>query len=951
MQTADIRIGFLDSLRYVLFAATFWVFLPLACIASTMLQASEKSPPTLVISDPVSSIALTPYSTVYEDVGHELTLPDITSPAFQAQFTTHEKGLEFGYTASAIWIKFVVQNNLQDEDDFLLEAAYPLIDNLKLYEPVLNESGEVLQYKEQVMGDRFTYDHRRIKLRTFVYKLSVQPGEIKTYYMRAESTSSLSVPLKIFTQTAFYEYLHDHQTYIGIFYGICFGLLAYNLFLYLAIREKSYLYYLGVILSNVYIASCFDGFNYRFIPQSTYWQSVAIYASMCVTMWFSCQFTRIYLQTQEFQPRADKVLNSISLLAVGEMVGFLVYPSQVLSIVILATIAVMIVSILTNATLRMHAGYKPARLFLLAWFVMLSPIFIGVFNALNIISLHEITPYIHKIGVAGEMIILSLALANRINVLKQAEQEAKQFAQQAEAETRAKSEFLAKMSHEIRTPMNGVLGMAELLKETPLKPNQIHYVRTIYNSGQALLGIINDILDYSKIEAGKLVLETVEFNLEDLIDECVSVFALRSSDQKVPLISLLQPTVPKMVLGDPTRLRQIIINLLGNAFKFTEEGEVKLNAHIVESDAPWLKIKFEITDSGIGIDEEQQRKLFQSFSQADTSTTRKYGGTGLGLAICKQLADLMGGEIGVVSEAGRGSTFWFTIVVEACADQSATHIEEVLKELRGHTLLVIDDNVNFRTVTRTLAESWGMEVILAHTGNSAVATVADVYKDNRKIDVALLDLDLPDINGIEVSKQLLKLPGVAPFPHLLITSARNLPQKADLDQSGISIAMEKPMPASHLRKSLARAITGQKSDEAAWFDPEKTDVDVSGLRVLVAEDNNVNQLVILGMLKRLGIKPEMAADGLEAVEKYKAAESPFDVVLMDCEMPVLDGYDATQQIRLHEQSHQLRAKIFALSAHAMAEHLEKSKSAGMDDHITKPVSLESLRTALVSVLV
>ncbi len=560
----------------------------------------------------------------------------------------------------------------------------------------------------------------------------------------------------------------------------------------------------------------------------------------------------------------------------------------------------------------------------------------------------EIATY--KLMHDGEIIFTVLISdVTKINELKAAEAVALERARQSSAEAKAKSEFLANMSHEIRTPMNGVLGMAELLKETPLQPNQIHYVRTIYNSGTALLGILNDILDYSKIESGKMELENVEFNLEDLVDECVSVFTLRSSDRKVPLISLIEPGIPRIIHGDPTRLRQIIINLLSNAFKFTEHGTVRLNISREPDDTAPLTLRFEVTDTGIGLSDAQQAKLFKSFAQADASTSRKYGGTGLGLAICKQLSELMGGAIGVRSQQGVGSTFWFTISTQPGANQHSAQIEEVLKELRGKTLLIVDDTSEIVTVIKTMAKDWGMRVYSAHTGSGAIETVLLLTQENIAIDVALLDLELPDMNGIELSRCISQVSKHKPFPHLLITSARNVLRKTDLADSGITIALEKPIPASHLRKSLARALSGSSEHDFGFHAQKADDEDFSHLNILVAEDNQINQMVILSMLKRLNVKPDMVSDGAQAVEKFTSTDVPYDVILMDCEMPVMDGYEATRTLREQEKARGQRPVIFALSAHAMAEHIRKSLDSGMDDHITKPVSITSLKEALATV--
>ncbi|OUS29034.1 hypothetical protein A9Q99_10515 [Gammaproteobacteria bacterium 45_16_T64] len=923
---------------YTLLRATLFIIFGLTI---TVSHAST----VFTIDQHTRSQALTPYVHVLEDPTNQLTIENIASTRHSQSFTPPQKKLQFSYSSSTFWLRFTLHNTLPMTDHFLVQFAYPLIDTLQLFTP--SDSG----FQISSLGDSLRYSEREFQLRTFVFRVPLQANETKTFYVKVQSSSTISLPIMLYTQPAFYEHLHDSQTYIGFFYGICFGLLAYNLFLFIATREKMYFYYIGVVATNMYSASCFDGFNYRLFPDWVFWQNIAIYASICMSLICGALFGRAYFHTKVEAPMSNRFISSVVILSLVEFLVLLVWPGKIISIIILATIAYFIVGIMTTAYLRLRAGFAPAKLFLLAWFVMLAPIFVGLLNAVNVLSLHEWTPYLHKIGVAGEMIILSLALANRINTLKSAEQKAKTTANQAVAEANAKSEFLAKMSHEIRTPMNGVLGMSELLKETPLQTNQMHYVRTIYNSGQALLGIINDILDYSKIEAGKLDLESVDFNLEELMDECVSVFSLRSTDQNIPILSLMDIDVPRFLCGDPTRLRQVIINLLGNAFKFTEEGEIRLNAALVSQDKQRIIVRFEIIDSGVGITVEQQSKLFQSFSQADASTTRKYGGTGLGLAICKELAELMDGDIGVISEAGTGSTFWFTASLDVSTQLVSDAEKKVLKEVQGHHMLVVDDHEHFCHVVGTLGTSWGMTVDIVHNGKSAIDKITALQNAGSTIDVALIDQNLPDTKGLELSKEIEKLTQDQPFPHLLVTSARNLPKRAELEGTGITIALEKPIPSSHLRKTLARALTGNATDQRRWFENDDTDSDkYQDLHVLVADDNSVNMLVIVGMLKRMGITPITANNGFEAVERFRDTDQAFDLVLMDCEMPVLDGYDATRQIRQIEMDKGQHCMIFALSAHAMAEHYEKSKNAGMDEHIAKPVSIDALKIALQTVV-
>ncbi len=527
------------------------------------------------------------------------------------------------------------------------------------------------------------------------------------------------------------------------------------------------------------------------------------------------------------------------------------------------------------------------------------------------------------------------------------EQKVEERTHKLEQANKAKSEFLANMSHEIRTPMNGVLGMTELLLGTPLAKRQRQYARTIHNSAMALLGIINDILDYSKIEAGKLELETIAFNLETMLDDCSAIFAMKCAEKPVQLVTRIDHRIPVALMGDPTRLRQVLMNLIGNAFKFTEKGQIIIRTEWLETQQQKVRLRFSIQDSGIGLSADQISRLFQSFSQADTSTTRKYGGTGLGLAICKQLSELMGGEIGVYSTPGEGATFWFTAcfgVAETC--ELCVRQQKLEAGMQGKSLLIIDEHHAYREMVIEKALAWGMRAEATGSLGQATKLLANAKADGHPYDIVMLasDGERLDFASSIGSRDEYGTPTI-----IVTCPAHHLPESSELTRRGLSLLLEKPTAQVELRNVLARAC-GVSVDHEEQPDAthQEKPLDFSQLRVLVAEDNKVNQLVIDGMLKKLGIKPRLAENGLLALAACEKAEEPFDLVLMDCEMPELDGWSASQLIRENDfrRANGEPVVIIALSAHAMSIEKEKARAAGMDDYLSKPISMDRLIEAL-----
>jgi signal transduction histidine kinase len=707
------------------------------------------------------------------------------------------------FTDDICWFHLTVRNLDHPSRDWMLEIPFPFLNDIAVH--VRDAAGG--RVADYVSGHMRPVSQRAIADRFPVFPLTLPPGSRQEVYLRVKS-DHLQLPLTLVEHTRYDARNRLVALVQGIFFGGMVVMFFYNLMLWAFVRDRVYLYYVFMVLVVTLFQFDLQGLAKLYLwPETTHFASYATRLELPLILIADSLFFLSFLELRRRSPGWARWMRMLVAMGVLQVLAVPLLPNIVTTTVALGFLLLLTVSGMLVGLSRMAAGDPEARIFSVAWGCLIFGGALMLFNKIGVLPRNPFTENLFQLGSFLEAILMSMALASRINRLEMARVVAEQghaLAQQkallADQQNQAKGEFLAKMSHEIRTPMNGVLGFAQLMRETPLTSAQKHYMEMLQRSGEILLTVINDILDYSRIESGKLALESIPFHLPHVLSECIAISALSARQKSVELVIDQGPDMPVWVQGDPVRLRQVLLNLLNNAIKFTPQGTIHLRARLLSAATdPVARLSLAVEDCGIGMSPEQVATLFQTFRQAESSTTRRYGGTGLGLAICKQLVGLMGGEIGVDSTPGQGSVFRIT-------------------------------------------------------------------------------LSLP---------------------------------RADA-----------PMPRSE-----------------GW-----TRAEMGALRVLVAEDNPVNLMVISGMLGRLGIRPLVAKDGLEAVDMVQRQAGKLDLLLMDCEMPGLDGFEATRRIRaLEVANHWPRLPIIALTAHVESE---QSLAAGMDDHLSKPVVLKSLAEML-----
>lgn len=953
-------ISFLDTLKQNTNHSSIGIFSPWKKVQSVLfftlyLCFSQISPATsaIEISDQQLAVNVGQGIEFLVDSKNNLHPKDLLTKTELNWQTITTDSINFGFTTEPHWFRLTVKNNHPREAYWLLHSSYTMTDYLDFYQI----DGDVIT-KHQTNGDLVPFYKRSIDYYRPSFTFHLPPGEEAVFLLRVQTEGALKLPLSIMPEVEYYQNSKQNWMFDGLFYGGTLVMVLYNMFLFFSTREKSYLIFVSFIVSVTWVVAQATGYLYEYITYDyPTLNKVILNTSLCILyasgIWFAEEFVK-HKQLPKYFTHLTKSVYVGSAFCLA-LVFVLPYTIMTLICLVLGFYSCMLALIgvgslyfqksTDNTTRRAVVFYE------LAWLPGLSALFITIIEIIGLVTL----PYwldifaLCQCSVLAMVTILSFAYGDKLNTLQKEKQlmdkelhTMKETTFRAEAEVHAKSEFLAKMSHEIRTPMNGVLGMSELLRGHLRDKTTRYYNDIIYSSGNALLTIINDILDFSKIEAGKMELESIPMDLENLCLESLSIFKVKANEKNLLLICDFDPDLDLRRMGDPTRLRQVIINLVGNAFKFTEKGQVVLEVKPCP-DHPESKVHFSIKDTGIGISKQGLSKLFSSFSQVDSSTSRKYGGTGLGLTICKELSKLMGGEIGVESNEGEGSTFWFTAELPLY-DGNELLDPEPVKDLAGYKILYVDDNPTYLNVVKSRLASWGVEIAAATSAREA----KNILQKDSNWDVVACDIDMPGENGLDLARWIKAQAETCKLPVFFLSATSELPSKAELKELGVLFAEQKPILASDLRHFFRKAL-GIVISESQRTDGDNEYHSTRSLNILLADDNDINRIVATGMLEKLGHKVTLAISGKEAIDSFidhnidKNQDTPFDLILMDCEMPEIDGYMATKSIRNIENDQQLsHIPIVALTAHAVREHLDRCIESGMDRYVTKPVVMKNL---------
>lgn len=898
------------------------------------LAASSNSEATQALSPAVPHGPHTSQWNVLRDESAQLRLADVLQRK-QQFFPLDKHSFIYPVSAQAVWLQ--VQLPAQERPSWLWIFA-PRVQFLDYY---LVLDGQLR--KELHTGESRPFQERPLPSRSYLFSLPAD-GQPMTLYIRMTSNHPLMAWFDQIDEGGLVA-LEKPAYFFGMLLGGMLLLLMYNLIRFLYMRNASSLWLAAVHASLGVCAAANLGLVAFSLPWLTFNQSLvadlgALGAAICL-LGFAASFFQGTVSS-----RLNRLLQAEAALIL--LIGMLIAFTQVLwfSWLIYLLVVLCSTSVPLVAVWHWYHGYRPARLMVAgmvvfnAGFAVFLPVLFGA---------QQLDPGWLVLGVfsfatlAG--FILSVSLTERQRLIQQLNLQRRTSEAAHAAELQAKGDFLAKISHEIRTPMNGVLGMTELLLGTPLSAKQRDYVQTIHSAGNELLALINEILDISKLESGQIELDEVQFDLGALIEDCLAIFRAKAEQQRVELISFTQPQVPRLVSGDPTRLRQAVLSLLDNAFKQTDEGEILL---VVALDGPpdHPRLRIAVQDSGRPLDNEDRQALLTAELHSHDFLSATRLSSRLGLIIARQLIHLMSGEFGIESADGdSGNLLWLSLPLDP--QQLQQPAADLDSPLQGARLLVVDDNQTCRKVVVQQCSAWGMNVAAVSSGKEALAQLRTKAHLREYFDVVLLDQDMPGMTGMQLATKIQEDPNLNhDILLIMLTGISNAPSKIIARNAGIKRILAKPVAGYTLKATLAeelgkRGPSGVSNYLQASGEPAPA-VPPSDFRILVAEDNSISTKVIRGMLSKLNLQPDTASNGEEALAAMKSTQ--YDLVLMDCEMPVLDGFSATERLRAWEaHEHRPHTPVVALTAHILSEHKERARLVGMDGHMAKPVELSQLR--------
>ncbi|TWC12768.1 MULTISPECIES: hybrid sensor histidine kinase/response regulator [unclassified Pseudomonas] len=865
----------------------------------------------------------------------DLQLSDIRSARYTNQFSPIELDrLTAAEPEGALWLRFRLAPGKHEQ---LLRVFAPDLSRLNLY--VLDGDTLIDQLNT---GTGQPQADRPLPSSEFMLPLP-QSDKPLDVYLRLVSEHQLRPYITL--QSAIMTAANQNQMLI---YGLLFGclgmLILHSLVRYAYTRSRSSLWLAACEALLMLSLLLLLNLARPWLPNWHAVQTPGAYLALLLTAPCGLMFAYRFFAPLGPHPLNKLLLGDILFIVMCGLL-LLFVNTLPLNIMTYALVALAGLSMLFVSAYHWQKGYRPARLFVAAMVVfnigtlIMLPALLG----LTLVAPQGlIMTLLGFICISG--VLMSIALSERQRSITEDRFSVSRDLAASNAEINAKAEFLAKISHEIRTPMNGVLGMTELLLGTPLSVKQRDYVQTIHSAGNELLTLINEILDISKLESGQIELDDVQFDLNALIEDCLSIFRAKAEQQNVELISFIQPQVPRVISGDPTRLRQTLLSLLENALKKTDEGEILIVVALDERSAqPRLRIA--VQDSGVPMEAEERDALMHAELHSKHFLSATSLGGNLGLVIARQLIRLMQGEFGIKIGANQGSTLWLTLPLDP--DRLEHPTSDLDGPLQGARVLVVDDNDTCRKVLVQQCSAWGLNVSAVPSGKEALALLRTKAHLRDYFDVVLLDQNMPGMTGMQLAAKIKEDPSLNhDILLIMLTGISNAPSKIIARNSGIKRILAKPVAGYTLKTTLADELNQRnKGPTVSPYQPSGPTLPVkvpSDFRILVAEDNNISTKVIRGMLGKLNLQPDTASNGEEALQAMKAQR--YDLVLMDCEMPILDGFSATQQLRAWEVGNQrIRTPVVALTAHILAEHKERARQAGMDGHMAKPVELSQLR--------